>query len=284
MVRASEARHHLRREQGRQRAALSAPCLALDDEQPVAQSLAEHALLQAVLGVIGGVVEEEAPEMAAGAGDTATVTLGTVSVNTGDGSLPVGARLEVAGETTPIPHVVTAVTKGGTTETPTYACTISPALGAGTYTATAAVTVKCQQLEIKVGDGDLKYTQSYPYKYDKDRGHLDNVRHGDNEPMDVSMNFTFEHIRSGTSEPPTPVEAIKQEGAASNWVTYSSDPCQPYSVGVLSRTSRPASRRKTRNFLFPDYRVEKIEPDFKNANIAINGKCNVTEPIITRGP
>jgi hypothetical protein len=223
-------------------------------------------------------------QTAAPAAGDSTVTLGTVSVNTSDGSLPVGARLEVAGETTPIPHVVTAVTKGGTTEAPTYACTISPALGAGTYTATAAVTVKCQQLEIKVGDGDLKYTQSYPYKYDKDRGHLDNVRQGDDEPMDVSMNFTFEHIRSGTSEPPTPVEAVKQEGAASNWVTYSSDPCQPYSVGVLVTNLPPCVTTEDENFLFPDYRVEKIEPDFKNANIAINGKCNVTEPIITRGP
>ena len=190
----------------------------------------------------------------------------------------------MAGETVPVPHVVTAVTKGGTTEAPTYACTISPALGAGTYAVDAAVTVMCQRLEIKIGDGDAKWTESRPYKYDKDRGHLDEVRQGDDEPMDLQFNFTFDHYSSGTANPPSPVDAIKQQGEASEWVTYCSDPCQPYSVGILLTNLPPCVATEDENFLFPDYRVEKIEPDLKNANIAINGKCNATEPIVTEGP
>jgi hypothetical protein len=49
-------------------------------------------------------------------------------------------------------------------------------------------------LVIKVGDGDLKYTENHSYKYDLDRGILDTVRIGDDIPLDLTASFTYEHI------------------------------------------------------------------------------------------
>ena len=221
-------------------------------------------------------------QTAAPAAGDSTVTLGTVSVNTSDGSLPVGARLEVAGETTPIPHVVTAVTKGGTTETPTYACTISPALGAGTYAVDAAITFLSQQLEVKIGEGNITYTEKSDYTYLLDRDNLDTVKEGKDVPLDIKWDSVYEFITTGTSEEITPMDALKGINGASEWITYSKDPCEPYAVAIEVQQVPPCSTAESESTLFPDFRSEQREVNFKDATISINGKCNVTQPIVTR--
>ena len=165
----------------------------------------------------------------------------------------------------------------------TTAVTFTPALGAGTYTGTDALTFQSQELEIGIGDGDLKYSENSQYKYDLDRGLLDTVRDGDEVPMDVSLNFTWTYARSGTGEQISPIEAIKGIEAASEWVSSSPDPCEPYAVDIQVVYSPPCAAIKRETYLFPMFRAEKRDHDFKNANVAVNGKCNVTEPIITRG-
>jgi hypothetical protein len=207
----------------------------------------------------------------------------TIVLNTADTDLiPIGARFTVAGETVATTvHTVTARTPAGTS--PTTNIVFTPALGAGTYVDGGVVTFLPQQIEIKVGDGEIKYTEASEYKYDKDRGNLDTVREGDEQPMDVSMNFTFEHVKTGTGEVITPIDAIKGINGAVEWVTSSSDPCEPYSVGVEVEHVPPCGSAEKETILFPDFRSEKRDYDFKNAAIAVSGKCNATEPTITRG-
>ena len=103
----------------------------------------------------------------------------------------------------------------------TTAITFSPALGAGSYATDAAVTFQPQQIEVKIGDGDIKYSEADAYTYDKDRGELDTVRKGDDTPMDVSMNFTFEHVKTGTSKAITPTDAVKGINGAAEWINSS---------------------------------------------------------------
>jgi hypothetical protein len=194
--------------------------------------------------------------------------------------IPIGARFTIAGETAKTVHVVTQRTLSGDETTD---ITFSPALGAGTYATDAAVTFQPQQIEIKIGEGDLKYTEADEYKYDKDRGLLDTVRKGDDVPMEVSTNFTFDQVKSGTGEVITPIEAIKGVDAAAEWVTSSADSCEPYAVDVIVDDVRPCGSAETATYTFPDFRSEKRDYDLKNANIAVSGKCNATEPIITRG-
>ena len=220
-------------------------------------------------------------EVASAKGDT-TLTLASVALNTAVvDQVPVGARFTIAGETATTNHVVTARTPdSGTTTTITF----SPALGDGTYITAAALTFLPQLLYVKIGDGDVKYSENSQYHYDLDRGRLDVVRDGDDVPMDVSLNFTWEYTKSGTNQPPTPIEAIKGIGAASEWVSACTDGCQPYSVDLIMDYIPPCAPANEETYVFPTFRAEKRDHDFKSANVAINGKCNVTEPVITRGP
>ena len=227
-------------------------------------------------GLAGTAVSTAAPTVS-----ETTLTLDTVSVNTiNPNAVPVGTRFTVAGETVPTVHVVTARTPALTG--PTTAITFPPALGAGTYAAGAAVTFAPQELSVKIGDGDLKYSEASQYHYDLDRGLLDSVRDGDEVPLDVSLNFTWTATISGTSESITPMEAIKQNGAASEWVSTGGD-CEPYAVDLVVVHTPICGSSQPETYVFPQFRSEKRGPDFKSAAISIDGKCNATEPTITRG-
>jgi hypothetical protein len=186
---------------------------------------------------------------------------------------------------TPTTVITIATTQGGVlanTTDVTTAITFTPKLGPGSYSTFAVITFLPQQIEVKIGDGDIKYSEADAYTYDKDRGELDTVRKGDDTPMDVNMNFTYEHVKTGTSEAITPIDAIKGIGGAAEWITSSADACEPYAVDVEVVYAPPCATVGSETTLFPDFRSEKRDFDIKTAMIAVTGKCNATEPEITR--
>jgi hypothetical protein len=234
---------------------------------------------------LAGTAAVNQPTTAPVAGDT-TLTLDSIVLNTtkADSSrdatlVPIGARFTLVGETVPTVHVVTARTPTGLG--PTTQITFTPALGAGTYEKTAAITFAPQELSIKIGDGGLKFSEESEYKYDLDRGLLDDVRDGDEKPMSVDLDFTWQATRSGTGENIMPMEAIKGQYAAAEWVS-TGDECQPYAVDlVVVYTPKCSVQKET--YVFPAFRSEKRGPDFKDSKVSVSGHCNATEPIVTRG-
>jgi uncharacterized protein YxjI len=196
--------------------------------------------------------------------------------------VPVGARFTIAGETAATVHVVTARTQDGTNVDVTTDITFSPALGAGTYAVDAAITFLSQQLEVKIGEGNITYTEKSDYTYLLDRDNLDTVKEGKDVPLDIKWDSVYEFITTGTSEEITPMDALKGIGGASEWITYSKDPCEPYAVAIEVQQVPPCSTAESESTLFPDFRSEQREVNFKDATIAVTGKCNVTQPIVTR--
>lgn len=206
-----------------------------------------------------------------------TVALNTIVAN----QVPVGARFTVAGETLATQvHTVTARTPSSG---PTTSITYTPALGAGTYADDGVVTFEPQLISIKLGEGDVKWTEKNEFTYDLDRGNLDGVRKANEVPMDVSFNFIFDHVASASGEPITPMEAIKGVGAAAEWVTSATDKCEPYAVDIIVIDNPPCAPANRETILFPDFRSESREASFKDASISISGRCNAQEPVITRG-
>lgn len=214
------------------------------------------------------------------AGDT-TLTVDTVVLNTDiTTQIPIGSRFTIAGETdtTAIHTVQTRMN----TMSVTTQVTFSPPLGPGTYVDNGVLTFLPHKLSIKVGDGDVKYTENTDYKYDLDRGLLDTVRLGDDTPMDVDFNFVYEHITTGTNEVIAPMDALKRKNSASEWVSSATDKCEPYAVDVVIDHVPPCGTSQIERTTFPDFRADKREVSFKDSNIAITGKCNVLEPIVER--
>lgn len=206
----------------------------------------------------------------------------TIVLNTDDTDLiPIGARFTVAGETaSDTVHTVTARTPS--TSGPTTNITFTPALGAGTYVDGGVLTFLPQQVEIKIGDGNLTWTVNKEYEYLLDRGNLDTVREGDQVPLDVSIDSVYEQITTGTSEDITPWDALNGVGAASEWVSASSDLCEPYCVDIEIEHVRSCGTTQDETTLLPEFRYDTFEASLEDSTLSVTGRCNSVSPTFTR--
>jgi len=139
------------------------------------------------------------------------------------------------------------------------------------------------RLEIKVGEGNLTYDEKRNMEYKKDRGALDTVREGDEEPIDVRLDIQWEWLSSGGADIfPSPEEALKKEGLASTWESSSVDPCEPYAIDLVIVYDPDCSGVTGEMITLEDYRWESLNHDLKAGTLATSGKCNRTRAIKER--
>lgn len=193
------------------------------------------------------------------------------------GAVITGDRFTVDGDT--IVHTITAHTE---TLSNTTEITFTPALGAAVVD-NAVITILPHHLEVKIGEGNCTYTEKRNMTYTRDRGTLDTVKEGDEEPMDVRIDATWEFLRSSTGQTPTIEDVLKQRGEASTWVSSSADPCEPYCVDIEILYQPPCGGEEDEKITLPDFRWEQIEHDLRQGQISVTGKCNAKEANITRG-
>ena len=221
------------------------------------------------------VVEEAVP-----AQHDTDMDVNTVSLNTEATTLiPVGARFMHPADATTV-HTVTArvpVDIGPTTN-----ITFTPALSATPPSQLDVLTFQPQELDIKIGEGNLNYTEAREMEYLLDRGDLDTVREGDQQPLDVSLEFVYEHVTSGTDEDITPPDALKRINDAEEWVSSSDDPCEPYCVDIEIFHEVPCGADQDETTLLPDFRYESLEFNISDSTIAVSGKCNSKVATVTR--
>lgn len=176
--------------------------------------------------------------------------------------------------------VITELTKG-VTGTGTAYITITPGLVVAT-TVSGSVTFGGRKLEIKVGEGNLTWTENRPRMYIKDRGNLDTVRDDDQEPVDVKFDFVWDWLTSVAGATPTIKEAIKQTGNAANWLTTSEDVCEPYCCDVEVFYDPNCGDYNSERVMLREFRYESLEHNLRDAQISCTGKCNVVEAEETR--
>lgn len=139
------------------------------------------------------------------------------------------------------------------------------------------------ELEIKVGEGNVTFVERIAREYALDKGRLDTVRNGDEAPVDVSLEFQWEWLKADTGNPPTPVDVLYRRGEASGWVSSSSDPCEPYCIDIEIYIDPDCEDgTKAELILLPDFRHEELNYDLRAGQIAVTGKCNVTTVTPTR--
>lgn len=163
----------------------------------------------------------------------------------------------------------------------TTSIVFTPTLAA-TATTGDAVTIEPHQIEITIGDGNCTYDEKRTFKYIRNRGQLDTVRQDQDEPVDVSIDATWEFLRAPSGDPPTIEDALKNRGVASGWESSSDDSCEPYAVDIEIDYDPPCTGEQFERILIEDFRYESINHDLKMGVLAIKGKANVTEATVTR--
>lgn len=139
------------------------------------------------------------------------------------------------------------------------------------------------ELEIKIGTGNMTFVERVNRNYELDKGLLDTVRNGDEVPVDVTLAFSWEWLKADTGLPPTPVDVLKRRGEAAAWVSSSADPCEPYCIDIEVYVDPECEDgSKAEVILLPDFRYEELNYDIQAGQISVTGKCNVTDATITR--
>lgn len=163
---------------------------------------------------------------------------------------------------------------------------------------------------LKFGDGNFTFNMKENFNYNKDRGRLDEVRRGDEEPLDVSFTGKLESIGapSGAACPVTLTQALTgydlgvTAGGPASPNAWALDPtrevedgnnglpalnCAPYAVVLelhhnlllecpgLALTANDAGEQ----MLFRVFRAESVNHDVKSGQISASGKCNIKAPI-----
>lgn len=148
------------------------------------------------------------------------------------------------------------------------------------------VTAGPHQLQIKIGDGTLTYNETQTREYKLNRGIIDKVRDGDDTPMEVSTTFAWTYITNvfGTNEIPSVEDFIKRRGPAAAY-TSTGEGCDPYAVDLVM-VNDPAvcvgESNPVEIIRFPEFRWESLQHDAKAGTVSFSGKCNATEPEVTR--
>ena len=146
-------------------------------------------------------------------------------------------------------------------------------------------TPTAEEIEIKIGEGNLTFSEKINREYTLNRGTLDEVRNGDEVPMDVSFDILWDYIKgsSTTGEDPSVEDALKQRGNAAAWESTDSDTCRPYAVDiVIVYTPSPSACGDSETITFPDFRYESLDHDLRGGTASCSGKCNATEPTVVR--
>lgn len=222
------------------------------------------------------VIAENTP----GATDT-DADINTVNLNsTISTKVPVGARFTVNTANNVTTYTVTGRTLNGND---TNNIEFTPAWGAtGTPAQSDVITFESQRIDVTIGEGNLTWTESKEYEYLLDRGDLDTVKEGDEQPLEVSLEFVYEYVLTGTGESITPVDAVKGSGGAAEWVSSAADLCEPYAVDMEVVHCVPCGTDEDERITFPDFRYESLEFDLGEATISVSGRCNVSEATTER--
>jgi len=124
-------------------------------------------------------------------------------------------------------------------------------------------------IELTIGEGNLTYTETRTIEYTLDRGLLDEVREGDEVPVDTSFDLTWETMTGGTAK-----DAIK---GTSGFTSSDSDTCRPYACDiVVTYTPSPSGCGSVSVVTLPDYRWETFQHDLRAGQLSVSGKCNAT--------
>jgi hypothetical protein len=150
-----------------------------------------------------------------------------------------------------------------------------------------ALAETANEIEVKIGEGNLSYTRARTIEYVLDRGNLDEVREGDQVPLDVSFDFQWEYI-SGlpASAIPTIEEALANEGEASTWVSSDQGAgaaCRPYAVDIeITYLPTPSTCGDQEIITFTHFRYESLDHDLRAGTVSVSGKCNILKPTAVR--
>ena len=130
-------------------------------------------------------------------------------------------------------------------------------------------------ITVTIGEGNLTYTERRNIDYTLDRGILDEVREGDEVPVEVSMDATWEYIDTDES----PEKAMK--GGIASWISSDTDACRPFAVDIEVVYEPDCDSGSNETILLEDFRYEQIDHDLRGGTFSFSGRRNVVSATVS---
>ena len=156
-----------------------------------------------------------------------------------------------------------------------------------------------QFILVKFGDGEMTVNDRTNINYELDRDKLDDVRLGDESPLEISLTARYDYIRypyAGSFSIIEAMEGVSSDGSPISWASWQNtdegvaaearEPwldCSPYCCCLELhndlRIQCPDSNLPSEITWYPYFRKENAPCSVKNGTIQFSGKCNVIDPI-----
>ena len=136
-------------------------------------------------------------------------------------------------------------------------------------------------VEVRLGDGDISWTENTPRIYGMNQGEIYDVRYGDDAPCEISFGFIWEELYASSTEV-TVYEALQ---IPTGWNT-STDLCSPPAIDlILTFPQCPVGTGAATNpgqevITFSDFRPETLGPGLRDGQISVTGKIPTAKPTI----
>lgn len=139
---------------------------------------------------------------------------------------------------------------------------------------TKTVLTGQNSITVKIGEGNLTYSEKRPVEFTRDRGRLESVKLADEEPMDLSFDIMWEWITSETGGTPTVEDVLKKVNEAADWLTTADDDCQPDCVDVELWNAPGCGSLEDEILMFEEFYYETCDHDLREGTASVAGRCN----------
>ena len=96
------------------------------------------------------------------------------------------------------------------------------------------------EVEVKLEEGNLSWSEARPVEIISDRGTLDHARRGDEQLIELTFSMMYSTHLDPNSATPTVYEALTRQGAAAAWVSQNFGDSDDYSVNLEFIIADPA--------------------------------------------
>jgi hypothetical protein len=137
-------------------------------------------------------------------------------------------------------------------------------------------------IEIKMDEGNIKWTETRNIIVKRDRGEIDYLHEGDEEPCKVTLEGRFASITSSSGDDVTPLEFLTKTGAASAYKS-TADACAADAIDIIVEVEQPCGTIVEDEIItFSEFTYQTLGGDFKAGQLSIDGICNSVRPTSVR--
>jgi hypothetical protein len=143
-------------------------------------------------------------------------------------------------------------------------------------------TPTANTLDVDVDEGNITWTETYNVEVRRNRGLLDYFKAGDEEPMQVSLEFRFATLKSSSGDAVSPYEFATKTGGAAAYTT-TGNACDPYAFDIIVEVNGNCGTAVQDEIItFPDFTKQEIGGDFSSGQFSMSGICNAIRPTSVR--